>query len=283
MKRKLNLFVSLNSNYYLFLPWCNKSFLECCTVDAFFWFQPQDRLLRLCYKLHILPRITIQKSAVRKRNKEYNRIIIHAALTNEQVRILAAENCRPILYLWDDNYAKDISYRLLFLKENLDIYAFSEESAKRTGTKLNPTFYVRPPIGRFDMLTLPTTDIFFCGGARDRRETLLQAMQDFQAQGLQTDFHVHKADPPLTHSGWINEPEWLSYDDTIRMMLRARAIFDCYAYGATGYTLRVMEHMFFSKKLITTNALVRQADFYNPANIFVYGEDDITTLKAWLD
>ena len=44
-----------------------------------------------------------------------------------------------------------------------------------------------------------------------------------------------------------------------------------------------MESIFFNRKLITTNIFVKQCDFYDPNNIFIYGEDNNENIKPFLN
>ena len=65
----------------------------------------------------------------------------------------------------------------------------------------------------------------------------------------------------------------LSYIENLRNVLNSKCIIDINDEGSFGLSLRVMESIFFNRKLITTNSFIRQCDFYNPNNIFIYGRD----------
>ena len=47
--------------------------------------------------------------------------------------------------------------------------------------------------------------------------------------------------------------------------------------------MRVMEAIFFKKKLITNNKEILNAEFYNVSNYFVLGYDNLSDLRKWLD
>ena len=53
--------------------------------------------------------------------------------------------------------------------------------------------------------------------------------------------------------------------------------------GQEGLTLRVLEALFYSKKLITNNKNIKKYDFYNPNNIFIWGVDDEKNLLNFIN
>ena len=52
--------------------------------------------------------------------------------------------------------------------------------------------------------------------------------------------------------------------------------------GQTGATLRLMEALFFKKKIITTNKSVKDEPFYSPQNVFIVGERSISELETFI-
>lgn len=83
---------------------------------------------------------------------------------------------------------------------------------------------------------------------------------------------------------YVNENgKRLSYLDNLRNILKTKCIIDINNKGTFGLSLRVMESIFFNRKLITTNIFVKQCDFYDPNNIFIYGEDNNENIKPFLN
>lgn len=52
--------------------------------------------------------------------------------------------------------------------------------------------------------------------------------------------------------------------------------------GQEGYTLRTIESLFLSKKLITNNKNIIKEDFYNPNNIFIL-DNNYNNIKKFLE
>ena len=62
----------------------------------------------------------------------------------------------------------------------------------------------------------------------------------------------------------------MSYPDYIDEVKKSRVLCDVTQKNQSGLTLRVLEAIFFSKKLITNNLFIEKYDFYNPNNILIY-------------
>ena len=67
------------------------------------------------------------------------------------------------------------------------------------------------------------------------------------------------------------------------MISQTKALLDYNAYNQKGLSLRVMESLFFEKKLITTNKNVKNYGFYNKNNIFIIGEDKWQNLEEFIN
>lgn len=78
--------------------------------------------------------------------------------------------------------------------------------------------------------------------------------------------HVHLSD--LT-------TEKVSVNEIADILSRSVCVLDAPQVGQTGLTMRTLETLGAKKKLITANETIKDYDFYNPTNIYVYttGED----------
>ena len=63
--------------------------------------------------------------------------------------------------------------------------------------------------------------------------------------------------------------DYVGYYDYLKMVGTSRAILDIAQQKQDGYSMRVMEAIFFNKKLVTTNTAVKQSVFYDENNIFI--------------
>ena len=62
------------------------------------------------------------------------------------------------------------------------------------------------------------------------------------------------------------------YQEILEFVSQSRCLLEILKEGQTGATLRLMEALFFKKKIITTNINVKEEPFYTPQNIFIIGE-----------
>ena len=118
----------------------------------------------------------------------------------------------------------------------------------------------------------------------------LQLLRDLHAQlsGMQLRLYFRigltgkEPVEPEQAPGWHITHEWLGYAEYLNLVAQSRCLLDLYQAVQTGFSLRVMEHIFFSKKLLTNNRVIHNAEFYHPNNIFVLGRDDLREFKQWL-
>ena len=84
--------------------------------------------------------------------------------------------------------------------------------------------------------------------------------------GIKTDFHII-ADKKSPKGN--NYSPFIAYSNVIATIKKSGAILEILQEGQEGYSLRVMESLFFNKKLISNNPLLKHAPFYNSNNIFI--------------
>ncbi|MDR1734734.1 MAG: hypothetical protein LBR73_07650 [Oscillospiraceae bacterium] len=284
-------------NYNLFFPWLTGKTLTLDVVYKAFGLKTKYYDLRLLRKLRLLREDEVTRRIVRRVLRPYDRIIIWSYQVAEALEypgFLEASKGKLLVYFWDTlerHYPPEKTAEYLRLAPG---YSFQQTDCDAYGLRFASQFYIRPPEG-FLPVCERKWDVCFIGyihiypdGTPDRLEVITGAARAFAQAGLSVNFNAPNGAPYFTaadkENGITASGLPVPYFEYLKTMVApSRSIFDCYRTGQTGFSLRIMEHMFFSKKLITTNPLVRTAEFYNPANIFLYGEDDISTLKAWLE
>lgn len=86
----------------------------------------------------------------------------------------------------------------------------------------------------------------------------------------------------VLNSGSFLLKEFMSYADNLRCVQDHDVLIDAHTPVNEGLSFRAFEAMRYNKKLITTNRNIVRYDFYNPANIFVWGLDDAARMKSFL-
>jgi len=193
-------------------------------------------------------------------------------------------------FLWDParcpHYAPSRA-ALLRLKAHHKVYSFQREDCEDLQLRFNSTMYAPPPPGLLPPTQGILYDVLFLGVPKDRLALLRSLHAHMAAMGFRVNFRIgllgSEGVSPEEGAGWRVTREWVGYPEYLCWVQQSRAILDVYQAIQTGFSLRVMEHIFFGKKLITDNAVIKQAEFYHPNNIFLLHEDDIGALKGWLD
>ena len=76
---------------------------------------------------------------------------------------------------------------------------------------------------------------------------------------------------------------YLDYNEVINRIAQSKTILDFVVEGQKGITLRPMEAIFHSKKLITNNKDVMNYNFYNSDNVFILGHDSLEKIEGFLN
>lgn len=169
-----------------------------------------------------------------------------------------------VLWLWNPverTYVKNPQKTISHIKSmGFQIFTFDEEDSIKYGLHLLNQFVSLPKV-------LPkceiSTDIYFVGFPKGREEKLTMLDMNFKKNGFKTDIRIIK-----------DKRDYVSYEDNIRLSLSSKCILELTQENQSGMTLRCLEALLLKKKLLTDNADIVKADFYNPYNIFILGRDD---------
>lgn len=89
----------------------------------------------------------------------------------------------------------------------------------------------------------------------------------------------------LNYPHLISTTKYISLEETKELISQSKAIIDIQRTDQRGLSFRIFESLGYRKKLITTNSMVKNYDFYHPNNILVIetGNIDTDTIKAFLE
>ena len=114
-------------------------------------------------------------------------------------------------------------------------------------------------------------DIYFCGAAKNRLNEIIDAYKYFKESGLTCDFHVIVDNPRgFSNDNGLMFHKYFSYYENLRHVKSCRFLLEIMQKGGTGYTIRACECIAFNKKMITNNAFIKKADFYDDNNFLYY-------------
>lgn len=129
------------------------------------------------------------------------------------------------------------------------------------------------------------TDAIFLGFVKDRQDKMLSLYKIMSDVELKPRFVVVNSSEKDCNMPFEYRDSYVNYYEYLDMINSSKAIIDIAQECQDGYSMRVMEAIFFNKKLITTNVAVKNADFYNANNILVIElgkttKDEITEFFA---
>ena len=185
-------------------------------------------------------------------------ILFDAMLVDEVPNYIKKKNpkAKVIVYFWNRiNQNNDYLLR----NSNIDkFYTFDETDAKKYGIHFNETFYVPTLLPNSPVLY----DAFFVGRAKERKKELIEVQHILEHSGCTVFFKIVE-----------HEKDYISYSNYLKLLSQSKIIVDIVNNNQTGLTLRVMESLFYQKKLITNNKKVCEYPFYRANNIFIIDND----------
>ena len=186
--------------------------------------------------------------------------------------------CRSLpmdIYSWNMNL---LPAEVSFLKKQAEkyscgLFSYDEAFCERNGFIFNTIMFDErcrcPHVER-------ESDVVFLGYSKDRAGTVVYAADLLSSAGLKLDFTVVGSSPHGVENANITYVEgYIPYRDYLKRLYGSRAIVDIAQQGQLGYSMRVMESIFYDKKLITTNAHVADSPFFEYGNVLIL--DAVTT------
>lgn len=202
----------------------------------------------------------------------------------ETIDMLECSNphSRKIFYLWNTGTDK---LKIKYAQERQwEIWSFDKIECAKYNYNLVTEFYPHNPVCETEI----EYDVFFCGYDKGRAQQLDNLTKVFSQFGLKYRIIMREWSPKQFLDSkmkpWGRFVTFFETDYTkiVRLIQKSRCILELVKEGQVGYTMRTMESLFFERKLITNNKEILNADFYNKANHFVLGYNDINELGDWL-
>ena len=183
---------------------------------------------------------------------------------------------KVVLYLWDVMHECAMSDVIPACDKAM---SFDPEDAKKNGLGFRPTFYVNDYLDVKE-LGEDSHDLCFVGTLYAPRHLLIKRlMKIFSMQGL--DFYTYLYVPGILmyiKESIVNFPfmsirkvqfKPLTIPDTIQMLNKCKCILDLNPPYQTSLSTRAHEAMAARRKYVTTNAAIKDYEYYNPNNILI--------------
>lgn len=193
-------------------------------------------------------------------------------------------NCKVFLFCWNKIDRTHNNYRLF--SNPSAVYSTDKRDCEQYGFHFTPIFY--PAQWYQPYCAEHKQKLFFVGQDKGRAPFLAALKQVLEEAGLHCDIRVvtKEQDPAyLEQIKSVRAERGLTYQEYLQEISKSGILLDINQEGQTAPTMRVMEAMFLSKKLITNNEDLVHYDFYNPKNIFIIGSriEDFSALRNFLE
>ncbi len=195
-------------------------------------------------------------------------------------------HCQVSLFFWN----KVNRYNRNHLRfSNADaVFSTDPEDCKKYGLKYNHIFYPR----EFYTPCSPCTGsdrLFFLGADKGRISYVSSLKLILEESGISCDIRI------LPPSARYTDPDYrerfrdiligqrLSYREYLAQLKDCNILLDINQEGQSALTMRVMESIYLSKKLLTNNRHIVEYDFYDPRNILILPEEGLPAVKEIQD
>jgi len=195
-------------------------------------------------------------------------------------------SCKVYLFFW--NIINEKQKNHLLFTDKSSIYSTDKGCCRQYHFKYNHMFYTRDYFRPYS--SAYRSRLFFLGVDKGRASYLADLKPLLEKCGLDCDIRVITRSKDAAYrnslSGILTDRS-LSYPEYCAEIEHSGVLLDVCQPGQTALTMRVMEAIYFSKKLITSNQDIVNYDFYQADNIFLLpgslSELSTERLKAFLD
>jgi hypothetical protein len=224
------------------------------------------------------------------KNKQYDYIFICQAEATpksflKDVRAMNPE-ARMVLMLWDSVANKVNTLEKLDLFD--EVFSFDKKDCDQFGLSFRPLFFDKEYEQIAEEETTLVYDLFFVGTVHsDRYQILKEVKQQFEKNHLNVFYFMYLPSKLMYYQRKLLTSEFsgsqisefsfvgLPSEQLTAKLKQSKAVVDIQHPKQTGLTMRTIEMLGANKKMITTNAEIKNYDFYHPNNICVVDRDNV--------
>lgn len=226
-----------------------------------------------------------QKILVQTASKKYDYVFvvnIEAMLPTVLTRLRQQQPAAQfILYMWDSLQNKKQTPEILPFFDR--VFSFDPtDITKIKGVRFRPLFFIDQYAALPKNQEKPSWGLSFIGTVHSDRYQLIKVLkQQVAAFTLKSYFFMYFPSPLLFAYKKLTDLKFyqarfsefsfksLPQPEIIKTIKASMAILDIQHPAQTGLTMRTMEMLGAQKKLVTTNAAIKDYDFYCAQNIFI--------------
>lgn len=182
------------------------------------------------------------------------------------------KKCRLIFWYWNKVKAQMPEQ----YQKYCEIWSFDESDCEKYRFNHNVQFYIRDFKKRQKTIKY---DALFIGKDKGRMQIILDIAECLNKYNFISKICI-VCDGNKQNRNNVNcVSHTIDYEKILDYLAESRCIIDIVQEEQSGITLRVLEALFYNKKLITNNKTIKDAPYYNENNIFLWGVDDEKNLS----
>ena len=201
-----------------------------------------------------------------------------ARYTPKCIRQFKNEHPNVVIILFMDNAMHKKERLIKEHLENVDlVYTNNKYDADKYGFRY--VFNIIPSVSSGD-IKKTDIDVFFVGNAYDRIEKIHSVYDRLEELGLRVKMYVSGVNAKnISNRKNIVYNQSLPYHDVIDYYNRSVCLLEVVGEKPTMLTMRMMEALARSKKLITNHPIIKEQEFYDPRFILLFDDPADITLE----
>lgn len=170
--------------------------------------------------------------------------------------------------------------KISYIKKFAKVWSFDKGDVKKYDINYNHQFYC-------DYLSTTTAynsnnGLLFIGRDKGRLSLLLKIAEFCKENNIKYYFYIFGKNKKNNDPNIVFTDSFLAYTDVMRLIDNSAVLLDLVKVGQIGMTLRLLEGVFNSRKILTNNDSIIKSDLYNGNNIYVLNEENIEGLNSFI-
>lgn len=184
---------------------------------------------------------------------------------------------RIVVYYYNPVYNRDLLNKIILT--GVEIWSFDFSDCKKYSLMYNPQFYFRNIVFWEDSLeninfNTDAYDLIFVGKDKGRMPLLMKLNAYLRRRKINFFMGIC----PDRNTTYSNDNRKffiknIPYNDYLKYLRKSRCVLDIVQEKQSGLTLRIMEALFYNKKIVTNNIAIQDMKIYDKHNIYILGLD----------
>lgn len=268
------------------IDWLGKSMQVSGLVDVASVYSSRNKLTKPLFKLQYHTNLLycyryIWYGTWKNRLDRYHTVILFDVFEDVDIIEYIKDRfpkIRIIVYYYNPIYNRPLLDRVV--STGVEVWSFDFRDCKKYSLMYNPQFYFQKIVfaEKFsnDIKSKNSEfDLIFVGKDKGRMAQIVKLNEYLIKRGV-TFFVGICPDKRVSYSReyerFLMKP--IPYNKYIYYLRHSRCVLDIVQEGQAGLTLRIMEALFYNKKIITNNGTIHDMKIFDKRNIYILGIDD---------